>query len=220
MIYICHKERIPLYNIGINSRLDKLMRDEYLLNNISLPEDCIVFDIGSNIGEFGVYLRANCKKMNIEYHAFEPSMIEYETNKLNNNRNNDFINNVGLWNKKGVIEFYNKNITGDSSFIETDGYTSIERANVDTIDNYVKKYDIQNIRLLKLEAEGGEPEVLEGAINTLPIIDYITADLGYERGINEEHTFSDVTNFLLSNGYEIIDINLDRFSSLYKNKKD
>jgi len=58
--------------------------------------------------------------------------------------------------------------------------------------------------LLKLEAEGGEPEVLMGCIEILQNIDYISADLGFERGVSEENTFPEVINFLLYNGFNVV----------------
>jgi hypothetical protein len=62
----------------------------------------------------------------------------------------------------------------------------------------------ERIRLLKLEAEGAEPEVLEGAISVLNSIDYVSADVGPERGIHEQETRDTVVNFLEAHGFELI----------------
>ena len=58
--------------------------------------------------------------------------------------------------------------------------------------------------MLKLEAEGAEPEVLEGAISVLNSIDYVSADVGPERGIHEQETRDTVVNFLEAHGFELI----------------
>ena len=58
-----------------------------------------------------------------------------------------------------------------------------------------------------------------GAKNILKNIEYISADLGYERGKLEKSTLIPVTNFLLKNNYELIDFNIDRVVALYKNTK-
>ena len=58
--------------------------------------------------------------------------------------------------------------------------------------------------IFKLEAEGAEPEVLEGAENFLTLADYVTVDCGYERGEGQDHTFIEVNNILSSAGYRIV----------------
>ena len=59
----------------------------------------------------------------------------------------------------------------------------------------------KQIKLLKLEAEGAEPEVLLGCENILTNIEYISADLGPERGPKGEMTLVPVANYLLSRGF-------------------
>ena len=216
-VIICYKNRIDYYIDGINFRLNNLVENEYLLENINLTENSIVFDIGSNIGELGLFLRNKYNNI-FEYHAFEPSKRDYDACCINNNTGINFINNIGIWNKPGNMKLYNKNITGDSSLLKIDNYQFISKVEVDTIDNYVAKKNIKKIKILKVEAEGGEPEVLEGAIETLPFIEYITADLGYERGHQKEETLTTFTNFLLSQGFEMVDINQLRLTVLYRNK--
>ena len=74
-----------------------------------------------------------------------------------------------------------------------------------------------NIKCLKLEAEGAETEILEGLGDKLKFIKYISADLGFERGVNEESTLAAVSNFLLSNNFEILAIGKKRLCVLFKN---
>ena len=66
-------------------------------------------------------------------------------------------------------------------------------------------YLSKNLKLLKLEAEGAEPEVIKGALNLLKNIEYIAADLGPERGFNQESTLKEVVNILLENNFEIVE---------------
>jgi hypothetical protein len=72
--------------------------------------------------------------------------------------------------------------------------------------------------LLKLEAEGFEPEILEGLDIMIQRCEYIAIDGGYEKGENCEQTFTSCTNYLLSNGFKIIDIYFPWFRALYKRK--
>jgi hypothetical protein len=77
----------------------------------------------------------------------------------------------------------------------------------------------ERIRLLKLEAEGAEPEILVGAESVLSRIDYIAADLGPERGLKQEQTATPVINFLLARGFELIDMKFDRVTCLFRNHR-
>ena len=73
-----------------------------------------------------------------------------------------------------------------------------------------------HIKLLKLEAEGAEPEIVEGASEILKKTEFVTADLGPERGINSLETYSPVTDLLYKNNFSLIKINPDRVLVLYK----
>ena len=86
------------------------------------------------------------------------------------------------------------------------------------MESLIKDLDINKIKLLKVEAEGYEPEILEGIGSMLKKIQYIAVDGGYERGIINEQTFTDITNYLLHNGFEIIDINFVHYRALFLNK--
>ena len=76
----------------------------------------------------------------------------------------------------------------------------------------------RRIKLLKLEAEGAEPEVIQGCDKILADIEFIAADLGEERGKEQESTMAPVINYVLSRNFEIISINAIRGSVLFKNK--
>jgi len=72
------------------------------------------------------------------------------------------------------------------------------------------------IRLLKVEAEGMEPEVLAGAHQTLQRVDYVAVDAGPERG--GENTVPAVLNALTSAGFEVLDCYLVRGTFLLRRK--
>ena len=67
-----------------------------------------------------------------------------------------------------------------------------------------------------MKAEGAEPEVINGAKKTLLNLNYIAADLGPERGLKEECTIKEVSNFLYKNNYKMIDFKYPRICCLYK----
>ena len=69
------------------------------------------------------------------------------------------------------------------------------------------------------EAEGAEPEVIRGAGKKLELIEFISADLGFERGARNESTFKEVTNYLLENNFVLIEFSDARRCALFRNKK-
>ena len=74
------------------------------------------------------------------------------------------------------------------------------------------------IKVFKVEAEGYEPEVLEGAIETLKLVEYVTVDFGAERGINKKNTVVEVNEILLDNNFKLTKFSNFRTVGLYKNK--
>ena len=82
----------------------------------------------------------------------------------------------------------------------------------------LEEYIDTGIKCLKLEAEGAEPEIIEGLGSKLSLVEYITADLGPERGVNEESTLVPVTNLLLNKGFELVEVQYPRICALFKNK--
>ena len=73
--------------------------------------------------------------------------------------------------------------------------------------------------MLKIDAEGLEPEVLEGTQNILDNIEYITVDFSPERGTEQNLTIVDTNSFLYSNKFELVKFSDFRMIGLYKNKE-
>ena len=63
------------------------------------------------------------------------------------------------------------------------------------------------------------PYRIEGLGKNLDLVHYISADLSDERGVLLEYTVVQVTNFLLSNNFELVEFSPDRFIFLFHNKK-
>tara|TARA_E500000178_G_scaffold41599_1_gene37306 strand:- start:1142 stop:1924 length:783 start_codon:yes stop_codon:yes gene_type:complete len=208
-ITFCHrKQGLYSYSNGIIKRINTIKND-YLLKKISFQnKDCII-DVGANVGDFYQYFKyIHC---NINYFAFEPSKEEYRCLKINTKGH---LYNIGLWKCKDTLSFFSASETADSSFIKPLGYDKIMKLNVNRLDNIIKN---RKIKLLKLEAEGAEIEVLQGSLRLLKKIEYITADLGYERGEKSQSTLIPVTNYLLKRNFKIIDFNPNRVVALFKN---
>ena len=107
----------------------------------------------------------------------------------------------------------------DSSLIKTSNFITKFQIDVKTIDQFLIQNKIKGkkIKLLKLEAEGYEPEILQGCKNSLKNIEYISADVGPERGLSKKCTVTEVTNFLISRDFKLIDFGYPRIVAIYKN---
>ena len=194
----------------------KLIHNTYCLQKIKFKKKDIVIDCGANSGDLLIELCNYIQKGN--YIAIEPNPIDFRVLKLN--CPNQVLINKALGNKNDNLNFYIATSSGDSSIIKPKFYEEITTVEVIKLDDLIKNLKIEKIKLLKIEAEGFEPEVLEGALGVIPICEYIAIDGGYERGHNKEQTFTALTNILLKNNFEIHDINFSWYRALFKNKRN
>lgn len=113
----------------------------------------------------------------------------------------------------GDVAFFYSPDEADSSLIEPPNFIDkcvTKGARIDTLFR-------ERIKLLKIDAEGAELEVLKGAQNLLEKITYISVDLGFERGRSQDSTLIEVFNFLIPKGFCPIKIN-KRMVVLFENK--
>jgi hypothetical protein len=123
---------------------------------------------------------------------------------------------LGLWSEESSLNFFVSSDNADSSFIEPLRYSEVVSVKAKRLDTLIS----EPVKLLKIEAEGGEPEVLLGCSQLLSNIEYITADLGFERGVLRESTLAPVTNYLLNNGFELFTVGYPRVVALFKRKSN
>ncbi len=210
-IEIVYKKRFEFYMQNIETRLEHLTF-EYMLSQVEFYQNDVIIDCGANIGELYLSILNQSNNLLLNYYGFEPVPNDFYT--MARNTNNLVLEPLALSSNDSEKKFFLRPNTADSSFEPTSGNRSINVKCV-TIDQYFK--DIKRIKLLKLEAEGYEFDVLTGAKKSLEKIKYITADLGFELSNNTESSFDDVNKFLLQNDFELID-STKRNTYLYKNK--
>ena len=145
-------------------------------NNSHVKLNCIV-PIGDSISRYNILGR-----------CFEPSKEAFL--KLSNNSvHNDkvFLNNTGLGRMQGEAKlYYDQEGSGLASLTKRNllhfgaDFTKSENVRIDTIDNYCKTNGVTKIDLLKIDVEGHELDVLEGARNMLNhnLIKIVTFEFG------------------------------------------
>lgn len=203
------KQGIHVYSRGMIQRIKEL-QNFYHLNEINFNDDDIIIDVGANNGDF--YL---CFKKKIKYFGFEASPSVF-SNLEYNIKNQNLLNFALSYKKNEQVDFYINDDFGDSSVLPLKNFHKIIKVNTTTLDNEIFKIQ-KKIKLIKIEAEGYEPEILLGLLNYINDVEYITIDCGYERGIHNECTIEKCSNYLIKNGFEMIKFNNTRISALFKN---
>lgn len=208
-IHFCQKARASFYYFGVDYRGLQLGQD-YCLDLVDFKPGDRVVDCGANVGEFYYYFKA--KNLAVDYLGFEPAPVEFAC--LKQNVGEQQARNMGLWHENGELKFYVAVRGANSSFIEPPEYESVTHVPTARLDSLVH----EPIKLLKVEAEGAEPEVLQGCEGILHQIHYISADVSFERGLNQDSTIAPVTNFLLAHNFELVCVGKRRRVALYRNK--
>ena len=202
------KQGTMAYRDGLVERKN-ILKKVYLLKNIVFEENDIIIDCGANNGDF--YL---CFDKNINYIGIEPSPNVFK-NLKHNVHNQKLINKAAWHTDKKIHDFYVSDNFGDSSMIEISNFTKKIQVETCTLDNIISKEN--KIKLIKVDAEGAEPEVLFGLKENIEKVEYIVVDLGFERGIDQKSTLKKCVNYLLKNKFEIIDFRLERLVFMFKN---
>lgn len=206
---------VDFYWNGFDNRASLLFL-KYTQGHVILDDGDIVIDCGANWGDF--YIGAKFANHNIKYIGFEPSPAAFRVLCCNADHPNSLLLNIALSNTEGHVEFFLKDDTADSSLIQPESYQEKVTVNSLTLDGFLESRNISKVKLLKLEAEGFEPEVLQGSLASLRKIRYIAADCGYERGVDAEETLSSTASILCSSGFRLLAVDYDSRKALFENK--
>ena len=212
-VFFCRRRRGNQFKRGVMAHADQLA-GEYHLDRIDVVPDGVFIDCGANIGELGIWAR----KQGLRYIAFEPEGPEAHCCDLNNFDGRAETRREALWKEPAVIPLYSKPESGDSSLIDMGGAVR-SRIQAVTLDGAVNLPDVPGTVILKIEAEGAEPEVLEGAASTLASIDWVTIDCGHERGVSKAHTFVETNVLMQDLGFRLHCAQFKRITALYRNTR-
>lgn len=173
--------KYKIYGVNLMLNLNKAVDKRLFINGFEkdvikcfqkiVKEGHTVLDIGANIGIYSL-IAGNKVGNKGKVYAFEPANEAYDKLryhiKLNNLDNIDTIK-YGVSNYSGVAEF---NVCEDDAFNslgDTPMKDVVRKETIDliTIDDFVLKNSINRVDIIKVDTEGAEFLVFEGAKKTL-----------------------------------------------------
>ena len=171
-----------------------------------LTKQDIVFDVGTNIGTIANWLANSTKHV----HGFEPHPENIEMTrdqvKLRKTKNIT-LSQLALSKKPGTLQLHVKSFHGHHSLGDTAASPTVEKIDVEveTVDRYCSTHGIDRIDFLKIDVEGFEDDVLEGATSMLKDhrIGFVLFELRHSILASVDKHAKDIFTPLIENGYSI-----------------
>ena len=142
----------------------------YLASNMS--KDAVVFDIGANVGTWSLILSEVVGPRG-KIFAYEPTLSTFDTLSKNvaiNARTNILAFRYALCNKNDKIRLYHDVDSSRNSLGHTrsdDATSEYEEVPARTLDAVASELSLDKLDFIKIDVEGAEPLVFEGAHETL-----------------------------------------------------
>lgn len=193
-IYIPYIRRYGMYCNTVRKRIDNML-ERYPAGDL---ENALVLDIGAHIGEFAIAASQYAGKVI----CFEPdpaarSALIKNTAEINNIE----VRPIALSNRTGKTKFYVATEHADSSLFRPEVFTEsieIDAFRLDDLSISVEQYKRV---VLKMDAEGFEPEVLEGGLKWIKSnLQLAAIDVAPERAGSD--TYREVKSILESAGFK------------------
>jgi len=187
MIYTVPGTDLIKFHIRENYATDEIVVKEIWKENVYEVKDThlnhggVVIDIGANIGTFSVY----AANFGATVYAIEPEPHNLEALKknieLNHMQDKIHVCPYAISDYKGTAVI---NDMGGGSTIKDDGIFGAE-VEVMPFDNFFNLYHINEVDVLKIDAEGAEVEIILGASKeNLQKCKYITMEFDIRSGKN------------------------------------
>lgn len=219
-VWIFHRQRLGLVKSATGAF--ETMAKKYGLDMVGSLDNQLVIDVGADAGLFSMAAQLRGAKV----HSFEPDPQSFTA--LRENAKLKFINiyPAAVSAKSGPARFFLAGSSGDSSLLEPDFPVADISVEAITLDDWAQKNigSTEKVALLKVEAEGGEPEALLGAESLLTRVDWVSVDVSPERPVDgggggereRISTLPEVTNLLARAGFEMHYFSPSHSSALFR----
>lgn len=161
---------------GFENNGDLYTNGEFRLLMELAPRIEVAFDIGANVGEWTAQLLSKAAGISRIY-AFEPCSSSYQALLARAFPPSVTLTNAGLSASPGTAPLY---IAGDESVLNAlyqrkrleEGWgiqptTTVEEITLETVDRFCRQHDIRSVDFMKIDTEGHEVSVLQGAAESL-----------------------------------------------------
>jgi FkbM family methyltransferase len=163
---------LSLHGLGyLNSQNFKISGEQWLLTNfLQNKSEAVVFDVGANVGDYSLLIKQNNHRARL--YAFEPHPYNFQRLALAAKANDFQAYNLGFSNLAAESLLYdlkdgvNSELASVYSAVLNDLHhrdAVTYKVQLDTIDNFCAQEKISAIDLLKIDTEGHEYAVLQGA---------------------------------------------------------
>lgn len=151
--------------------------------------------------------------------GFEPDEREFSHLKKKENRKVTYLN-TGLYKEKTALDYYLTEKQQTSSFFKPDKdfldqFPEVERFDItkkikieaDTLDHQFKIHDITGTDFIKVDTQGSELFILEGAMKTIKNgVFGVEIEVEFAQMYQNQPLFSDVDSFMRKQGFWLFDI--------------
>lgn len=187
-----------IFNRIVNSKT--FYEDKLLEKARSLNLKGVYVDIGANIGNHSIFFSCFCPSTKVYSFEIDETIFSLLKENMKNNclSHTYYLSNIGILDKKGLVDISETNHlnAGMTKIVNVEG----TKNKVDKLDNVLK--NIENIVLIKIDVEGFELEIINGAKTILENQSpTIFAELATEK------EFKAVQNELFKYGYTTDNVN-------------
>lgn len=181
----------------------------------NLAKNDVVFDVGANVGEFTECVLAFQPRAIV--HAFEPIPEVFRELALKfKDYSGIYLNPAALGSRPGEQSLIVSSYAEASSFLENGpvlnegvygidfGPVRSQRVNVETLADYCVGRGVGLIRLLKLDVQGYELEVLKGADAVLDRVEFVYAEAQFQELYKGGPRFTDLFDFLNIRSFDLV----------------
>jgi FkbM family methyltransferase len=169
-----------------------------------------VFDVGANVGQFCIH--ANEVFSNAIIHSFEPVSKTFELLRTNTNKfNNIKCHKLAFGSAPGTEKIFLQdnsvfNSLSSSVNVQKKENQATEVIEIQTVDSFCEHNKIDRIDLLKVDTEGFDLNVLEGAISMLSSrkVKFVLIEVTFDKENTRNSSFNLVNDFLGAHSYKVL----------------
>ena len=191
---------------SVNIIANELNNNDYDFQNIYFKEGDIVIDIGANVGMVSILLAKQFPFLKI--YSFEPLKENYD-NLLKNIELNNIPDGIITAENKAVtkdgrlinmsINSANKGGSSTADIISINSIMTKENCQIEsiTLKEIFKKYNINKLKLLKIDCEGSEYEILYNAnTDILNKIENLRGEFHENKDLTDEYDIDKLCDYV------------------------